>query len=243
MKQQKKVHRIFIEFDLNDNCFECPSEISHRIINVLRIKDSDELIVFNSKREQYLCRISIINKNVVIRLKEKILNQNESSKIVRLYVSVINMKLMDLVVQKSVELGATDLYPIYTLRSQYKNVEKKIEHWKKIAIHATEQCGRLRLMHIHSPRTYSSLISKQISSSKFLLHQDGEKFNTSELESDDISIFVGPEGGFDSSEIESFKINGWKMRTINVNILRTETACISALSLINNYDIFSRHSL
>tara|TARA_B100001121_G_C18506625_1_gene534632 strand:+ start:334 stop:786 length:453 start_codon:yes stop_codon:yes gene_type:complete len=150
---------------------------------------------------------------------------------------------MDLIVQKSVELGTTDLYPVYTQRSQYKNVEKKIDHWKKIAIHATEQCGRLRFMHIHSPRTHSSLISKQISSSRFLLHQDGEKFNTSELESDDISIFVGPEGGFDSSEIESFKINGWKMRTINVNILRTETACISALSLINNYDIFSRHSL
>ena len=243
MKQQKKVHRIFIESELADNCFECPSEISHRIINVLRIKDNDELIVFNNKREQYLAHVSIVNKNVIINLKEKIFNQNESSKIVRLYISVINMKLMDLVVQKSVELGATDLYPIYTLRSQYKNVEKKIEHWKKIIIHATEQCGRLRLMNIHSPRTYSSLISKQINSSKFLLHQDGEKFNTSELESDDISIFVGPEGGFDSSEIESFKINGWKMRTINVNILRTETACISALSLINNYDIFSRHSL
>ena len=153
------------------------------------------------------------------------------------------MKLMDLIVQKSVELGATDLYPIYTQRSQYKNVEKKIDHWKKIAIHATEQCGRLRLMNIHTPLDYDNSIPKRGSSSKFLLHQDGEKFNRSELESDDISIFVGPEGGFDSSEIESFKINGWKMRTINVNILRTETACISALSLINNYDIFSRHSL
>ena len=243
MKQQKKVHRIFIESDLTDNCFDCPSEISHRIINVLRIKDNDELIVFNNKKEQYLSYVSIENKNVIIKLKEKIINQNVSSKIVRLYISVINMKLMDLIIQKSVELGATDLYPIYTLRSQYKNVEKKIDHWKKIAIHAAEQCGRIRLMSIHTPLTFASSIPKQISSSKFLLHQDGEKFNTCELESDDISIFVGPEGGFDSSEIESFKINGWKMRTINVNILRTETACISALSLINNYDIFSRHSL
>ena len=141
--------------------------------------------------------------------------------------------------------GNPRAYSFFNIHSKdyFLSQIKKIEHWKKIAIHATEQCGRLRLMHTHSPRTYSSLLSKQISSSKFLLHQDGEKFNTSELESDDISIFVGPEGGFDSSEIESFKINGWKMRTINVNILRTETACISALSLINNYDIFSRHSL
>ena len=208
MKQQKKIHRIFIESDLNDSYYKCPTEISHRIINVLRIKDSDELIVFNHKMNQYLSCVSIIDKNVTINFKEKVFNENVSSKAVRLYISVVNMKLMDFIVQKSVELGVTDLYPTYTLRSQYKNVKKKLNHWKKIAIHATEQCGRLRLMNIHMPLTYDNLISKQSNPSKFVLHQDGEKFNTDELQSDDISLFVGPEGGFDSTEIESFKKNG-----------------------------------
>ena len=59
----------------------------------------------------------------------------------------------------------------------------------------------------------------------------------------DISLLVGPEGGFEDVEIEYLQTNGWKMKTINVNILRTETACISALTLLNNYDIFSRYSL
>lgn len=243
MKQQKKIHRIFIKSDLNDSCFEFPSEMSHRIVNVLRIKDNDELIVFNHKMEQYLACVSIIDKSVTVNFKERLLDENDSSRIVRLYISVINMKLMDLIVQKSVELGATDLYPVYTLRSQYKDVKKKLDHWRRIVIHATEQCGRLRLMNVHTPINFENFISKQSSFSKFVLHQNGEKFNANELESNDISLFVGPEGGFDSAEIESFKTNGWKMKTINVNILRTETACISALTLVNNYDIISRHSL
>ncbi len=243
MKQQKKIHRIFVESDLNDSYYNCPTEVSHRIINVLRIKDSDELIVFNHKMDQYLSYVSIIDKNVIVNLKEKVFNKNISSKVVRLYISVVSMKLMDFIVQKSVELGVTDLYPTYTLRSQYKNVKKKLDHWKRIAIHATEQCGRLRLMNIHMPLACDNFISKQSNLSKFVLHQDGEMFSTNELQCDDISLFVGPEGGFDSSEIESFKTNGWKLKTINVNILRTETACISALTLLNNYDIFSRYSL
>ena len=64
-----------------------------------------------------------------------------------------------------------------------------------------------------------------------------------ELETSDITLLVGPEGGFDDLEIDYIEANAWKMKTINVNILRTETACISALTLLNNYDIFSRRSL
>ena len=64
-----------------------------------------------------------------------------------------------------------------------------------------------------------------------------------DLEYNDISLLVGPEGGFEDPEIEYLQTNGWKMKTINVNILRTETACISVLTLLNNYDIFSRYSL
>ena len=81
------------------------------------------------------------------------------------------------------------------------------------------------------------------SSSKYLLHQNGDKFKYDDLKSNDITLLVGPEGGLDDLEIDYLETNGWKMKTINVNILRTETACISALTLLNNYGIFSRHSL
>ena len=71
----------------------------------------------------------------------------------------------------------------------------------------------------------------------------GEKFSSNDFNQNDITVFIGPEGGFEDTELKSFEQNNWKSRSINGNILRTETACISVLTLIENYDSISRHSL
>ena len=217
-------------------------DLSHRILNVLRIKNNETISIFNHEGRECLCKVSIEGKQVVLNLSEDITSVVNKSKIIRLCVSVINMKLMDLIIQKSVELGVTHFIPVYTQRSQYKNVDKKLDHWEKTVIHATEQCGRVDIMKLVNPVSLNDFNSIH-RGSKFLLHQDGEKFKYEDLKSNDITLLVGPEGGFDDLEIEYLETNGWKMKTINVNILRTETACISALTLLNNYDIFSRHSL
>ena len=242
MKQQKKIHRIYLAKDLKSNIHRCSMDLSHRILNVLRIKNNETISIFNHEGRECLCKVSIEGKQVVLNLSEDITSVVNKSKIIRLCVSVINMKLMDLIIQKSVELGVTHFIPIYTQRSQYKNVDKKLDHWEKTLIHATEQCGRVDIMKLVNPVSLNDFNSID-QSSKFLLHQDGEKFKYQDLKSSDITLLVGPEGGFDDLEIEYLETNGWKMKTINVNILRTETACISALTLLNNYDIFSRHSL
>ena len=98
-------------------------------------------------------------------------------------------------------------------------------------------------MRLSNPISLSDFNGIYERSSKYLLHQSGDKFKYEDLKSNDVTLLVGPEGGFDFLEIEYLETNGWKMKTINLNILRTETACISALTLLNNYDIFSRHSL
>ena len=242
MKQQKKIHRIYLAKDLKSNIHRCSMDLSHRILNVLRIKNNETISIFNHEGRECLCKVSIEGKQVVLNLSEDITSVVNKSKIIRLCVSVINMKLMDLMIQKSVELGVTHFIPIYTQRSQYKNVDKKLDHWEKTVIHATEQCGRVDIMKLVNPVSLNDFNSIH-QSSKFLLHQDGKKFKYEDLKSNDITLLVGPEGGFDDLEIEYLETNGWKMKTINVNILRTETACISALTLLNNYDIFSRHSL
>ena len=241
MKQQK-IHRIYLARDLKSGLHKCSVDLSHRILNVLRIKNNATLSVFNHKGQECLSTVSVDGKQVVLNLSEVITSGDNNSRMIRLCVSIINMKLMDLIIQKSVELGVTNFIPMYTQRSQYKNVDKKLDHWEKTLIHATEQCGRVDIMKLVNPVTLNDFNSIH-QSSKFLLHQDGEKFKYQDLKSNDITLLVGPEGGFDDLEIEYLETNGWKMKTINVNILRTETACISALTLLNNYDIFSRHSL
>ncbi len=243
MKQQKKIHRIYLARDLNSGLHRCSEDLSHRILNVLRIKNNETLSIFNHKRQEYSSKVSVDGKQVVLNLSEEIISGVNNSKIIRLCVSIINMKLMDLIIQKSVELGVTNFIPIYSQRSQYKNVDKKMDHWEKTIIHATEQCGRLDIMKLSNPVPISDYNSIYESSSKYVLHQNGNKFKYEDLKTSDITLLVGPEGGFDDLEIEYLSTNGWKMKTINVNILRTETACISVLTLLNNYDIFSRHSL
>ena len=99
---------------------------------------------------------------------------------------------MDLIIQKSVELGVTNFIPIYTQRSQYKNVDKKLDHWEKTVIHATEQCGRLDIMKLSHPVSLSDIDNIYQSSSKYLLHQNGDKFKYDDLKSNDITLLVGP---------------------------------------------------
>ena len=243
MKQQKKIHRIYLATDFKSDVHRCSMDLSHRLLNVLRIKNNEAISIFNNKGQEYLSRVSIEEKQVVLNLSKEIKSGINKSKKINLCVSIINMKLMDLIIQKSVELGVTNFIPIYTLRSQYKNVDKKLDHWEKTVIHATEQCGRLDVMKLSPPVSLSDFDNIYHSPSKYLLHQNGDKFKCEDLESSDITLLVGPEGGFDDHEIDYLDANGWKSKKINVNILRTETACISALTLLNNYDIFSRHSL
>ena len=243
MKQQKKIHRIYLATDFKSNVHRCSMDLSHRILNVLRIKNNEAVSIFNNKGQECLSRVSIEEKQVVLNLSKEIKSEINISKKNSLCVSIINMKLMDLIIQKSVELGVTSFIPIYTQRSQYKNVDKKLDHWEKTVIHATEQCGRLDIMKLCRPVSLSDFDNIYQSSSKYLLHQNGDKFKREDLVSSDITLLVGPEGGFDDHEIDYLDANGWKSKTINVNILRTETACISALTLLNNYDIFSRRSL
>ena len=243
MKQQKKIHRIYLSDEFKSDTYTCSIELSHRILNVLRIKNDETLSVFNHKRQEYLATVSNDGKHAILNLIEEIKIKNNDSRIITLGVSIINMKLMDLIIQKSVELGVTNFSPIYTQRSQYKSVDKKLDHWKKIAIHSTEQCGRLELMKISNPVSLNHFNNNHQCLYKYLLHQNGEKFDYEDLTNNDVSLLVGPEGGFEDHEVEYLETNGWKMKTINVNILRTETACISVLTLLNNYDIFSRRSL
>ena len=243
MKQQKKIHRVFINSSFNTDIFTCSHELSHRIKNVLRIKENDELIIFNNKKQQYLCSVNYENKIIILILKNKIPLQISCKKNISLAVSIVSMKVMDLIIQKSVELDVSFFHPIYTNRSQYKDIQKKISHWEKIIIHATEQSGRCELMKMYTPLALNEYISASSGGLRYILHQNGKPFTQDELSKDNFSFFIGPEGGFDDEELDIFEINEWKMKKISENILRTETACISIATLINNYESFSRNSL
>ena len=88
MKQQKKVHRLFVNSELKTDTHTCSNELSHRIMNVLRIKESDELIIFNNNKNQYLCSLDFENKIVTLTFKKSMAPDTFLKKKISLAVSI-----------------------------------------------------------------------------------------------------------------------------------------------------------
>ena len=148
---------------------------------------------------------------------------------------------MDLIVQKSVELGVFKIVPIETSRCiskpSEKSISKKIERWQKIAKEAAKQSGRGIIPNISSPLKLDEAISKIKDYDKSLVFYEngGEKIKNSLKTYDkNISIFIGPEGGFETEEIDKLKSFGATISTLGTRILRTETASLAAISVITN---------
>ena len=97
MKQPRKIHRIYITSNFKESSIECPPDLSRRITNVLRMKHQENIAVFNHKMEEYLAKVSISGKKVTIDLIEKLPSKTNEIKRVSLAVSIINMKLREII--------------------------------------------------------------------------------------------------------------------------------------------------
>ncbi|SHJ90636.1 16S rRNA (uracil1498-N3)-methyltransferase [Anaerobranca californiensis DSM 14826] len=211
----------------------------HYITKVLRLKEKDEIIVFNQSEEFLSSVLCQSQKEVTLLVKEKLENDKEPNKEVVLAFGYPKGEKIDWIVQKATELGVREIWPVITNRSLIKlddkKIAKKIERLYKIAKEATEQCGRLKIPKIN---IFSSTkeMAKNISGEDLLLIPwEKEKENTLPKEklkeiNGKIIIFIGPEGGFDKGEIEVF--NSFSTITLGKRILRAETACIVATTLV-----------
>ena len=105
MKQQKKIHRIYIESEFSDDSYECSHDLAHRLVNVLRIKQNDEIIIFNHKKKQFLCNLEIKKNNIILlKINNEIISTSISQIDISLSVAIVSMNIMDLIIQISVEL-------------------------------------------------------------------------------------------------------------------------------------------
>jgi 16S rRNA (uracil1498-N3)-methyltransferase len=206
----------------------------------MRVKVDDFLVLFNGDGFEYRGRVSDINKktiNVEILSKEK--NNSESPININLFQSISSNEKMDMVIQKATELGVSSIQPIFTSRSTIKlsldRTKKRLIHWKQVSISACEQSGRSKIPTIKSPIEFDQ-ISEGIktNSLNLLLHPDNleESSNLPNEYSGDINIFIGPEGGFSQDEVLLLK----KQNCINIQlgprILRTETAPLAIIAIL-----------
>lgn len=161
---------------------------------------------------------------------------SESNLEIILAVAILKGEKFDLVMQKAVELGVTKFVPLITKRCDVKpkDSEKKIERWRKIILESSKQCGRAKLMQVELPIEFSKFVSDNRSETKILFaERHGAKISDANF-TKKITAVTGSEGGWEDSEIEFARRNGFRIITLSGRILRAETAAIAIAAILQN---------
>ena len=205
---------------------------SHYLTKVMRVKENQTFSLFN-KNGEWEAKILGVSKSIVKFKIIKKLRQKENLKELWLAFSPIKSNYQNFMIQKATELGVTKFLPIIFDRTVVRKIN--IERLKKIVIEASEQSNRLNVPEIEKPQNLENFLNSNLMDLIFTdLNSDNKKIDRSKLTDKPICIIIGPEGDFSETErkeILSFK--GVQPLKINENILRSETAVISAISIIN----------
>jgi 16S rRNA (uracil1498-N3)-methyltransferase len=205
---------------------------SHYVSKVMRIKVDEVFSLFNSSGE-WEAKILSISKSIVEFNITKQLRQKENSKELWLAFSPIKSNYFNFMIQKATELGVTKFLPVIFDRTIVRKINK--ERLEKVIIEAVEQSNRINVPLIEDPQSLKNLLSNEKMDLIFTdLNSQNKKLDLEKLTNNPTCIIIGPEGDFseeEKGEILTFKYV--QPIKINENILRSETAVISALSIIN----------
>ena len=205
---------------------------SHYLNKVMRIKESEFFSLFNNKGE-WEAKILKISKGLVEFEIIKQLRQKENMKDLWLAFSPIKSNYQNFMIQKATELGVTKFLPIIFERTIVRSIN--VERLKKIVIEASEQSNRINIPSIEQTQNLESFLNLNLVDLIFTdLNSTNKKIDKSKLTNKPTCIIVGPEGDFSESEREKIlTFKGVQTVKINENILRSETAVISAISIVN----------
>lgn len=233
---------------INGNTIIIQNEDVNHIKNVLRAKIDDTIDICDcNTSKNYICKIEKIEeKHIFCHMIEEIESNVEPHIQVSIFQGIPKADKMELVIQKSVELGVYDITPMVMKRCVVKLNEKdkikKIQRWQKISEGAAKQSGRDRIPTINpvinidtlceNIKTYDLVLVAYENEKSNTLKQELKKIKQNQNKEIKIAIVIGPEGGIDSEEIVKFEEHGAKVITLGNRILRTETVALNMLSVI-----------
>ncbi len=217
-----------------------PQAATH-LTRVLRIQPGTELTLFNGDGNEYTAVISRVQRH---HAWANIINaqavDRESSLNIRLVQGISKGERMDYTIQKAVELGVSSITPVLTERSTVQlkadRLEKRIRHWQGIINSACEQCGRNRVPVIETPLKLPQWLTQlEDTALKLTLQPNAtETLNTITCTDNNIILLIGPEGGLSEDEIKLSNDKGFTSIRLGPRILRTETAAVTCLSIMQN---------
>ncbi len=210
---------------------------SRHIAGALRLREGAALRLFNGSGGEYLAHITAVGKQAVsVTVSDYRAQDRDSPLPITLGIGISRGERMDLVVQKSTELGVSNIQPLVTERTEVRlkgeREQKKRRHWQQVAISACEQCGRNRLPAIAEPLTLKQWLAGATADLKLVLHHRSEQGLEALPSPASIALLVGPEGGLAASEISAAEQAGFQPLALGPRVLRTETAPLAALAIL-----------
>ncbi len=217
---------------------ELSPEASHHVAVVLRMQAGEHLSLFCGDGREFAATLDVVKKKHVIVRVDAVVEANKESPLkIHLAQAISKGDRMDWVMQKAVELGVASITPIITARCVVKldkeRMAKKLHQWQAIVIAACEQSGRNTVPPVHEPLRLEPYLQQVKAGLKLILHPNGAKhWRDYSIGSSELALLIGPEGGLTDDEIVDAQAHDFHPLSLGPRILRTETAAITALSVL-----------
>jgi 16S rRNA (uracil1498-N3)-methyltransferase len=235
--------RLYYPLDEHSRAVRITGEKAHYLATVLRCKAGEDIIIFNGMGASYKARLKTIEKREVVAEIIGAVNENTESPLnIVLFQGLLKGEKMDLVIQKTSELGVNEIVPVITERSQIRET-KKIGRWRKIAEDASRQSGRPAVPEIREPISFRDILSDNSpyalsfkTAGCLIFWEEGvcglAQIKRSVRAPRELMIAVGPEGGFTKNEAAEAESKGFVVVSLGNRILRAETAAIAATAIV-----------
>jgi 16S rRNA (uracil1498-N3)-methyltransferase len=224
---------------------------SHHLLRVLRLARGEQVYVFDGRGGEFQCRFAeAAGKSAVLEVVASLDDEVESPLPLTLVQGLAKGEKFDWIVQKATELGVSRIIPLASehadLKLNREQSEKRVERWQRISLEALKQCGRRRLVEISGPRSLADLLAQGGGASELAepgpvficFNERGGKPLGEALgglaERPSVMALIGPEGGWSDREIDLMEAQGWLSATLGRRVLRTETAALVALTLLQH---------
>lgn len=230
-----RLSRFFIDAPLALGRHSLPETQAHYIGRVLRLAAGDAVQLFDGSGQEFVGElVEVGKKSVQVELREQFAGQAESPLRIHLGQGLSRGERMDWAIQKATELGVAEITPLVSERCEVRlkdeRADKRLAHWRQIAISACEQCGRSRVPTINAPLGLGDWLAQTAAELKLVLHPVAEPL-ASHARPASLAFLIGPEGGLSDAEVQQAQRAGYHPARLGPRVLRTETAPVVALSV------------
>ena len=233
MKLPEKAFYVKPNNIINERFFLCEDESKHAL-KVLRLRIGDLIILIDGRSTGYIAEIKGVNKKKISgNIKKVVKNLGENKYTVHIYPALFKKSRFEILLEKATELGVKEIHPLIMNRSVFQTID--LDRCKKILIASAKQCRRSFFPIIHEPKSLESLLKKEKIYTYYACHLEADlnllSFNVPKIYP--INLIIGPEGGFSENELGLMEKKGIIFFSLGIRRLRSETAAITSLALLN----------